>query len=199
MKWPLIALAGVVVAVGALAMSDRPADSANSVLLNPNHSCSNCHNLHGGAGSGEVPLGVNAQIEALCLSCHGPGGPSVLKADNHVYDNSTCADCHVSHDAVQNWLGGSNIKLVRDSVLDPLNSIMRPVVFESRGVNNAGEPSLYSFGDNDEDGNGVWDGVCATCHTNIGRHNYDEPNSHAHQTGNTCTRCHEHVTRFKRK
>ncbi len=181
---------------GALLFGFRGERRESVMLLNPSHTCSNCHNLHGGA-TGEVPLGVNLQITAMCLTCHGPTGSSTLKAEVHVYGGSTCQDCHVSHSNVQNWLGGTNLKLLRDSVLDPLNAVMRPLVFESRGT-DVGEPSLHSFADADEDANGVWDGNCDTCHTTLGRHNYNDPGSHNHRPGQTCTRCHGHDTQFRR-
>ncbi len=202
MRWSITtaALALLVAGVVALWPSVKPStgelEAASLVSLNPNHECSFCHGVHGAAAGA---LLNDTVVETLCLTCHGPSGTSTLKADVHLYDNSTCMDCHVAHSNVTNWLGGTNLKLVRDTVVDPMNSIDRPVVFESRGVNNAGEPSLHSFCDGDEDANSVWDGACDTCHTTLGRHNYDETARHSHQQGNTCTRCHEHVLKFKTK
>ncbi len=194
MKWvPAIVAVGAAFLLGVGAVTDSlQSRTASSVALNPNHDCAYCHNLHGGSS---MQLLANPVVEALCLTCHGPSGTSVLKVANHVYDNSTCTDCHVSHSNVRNWLGGTNLKLVRDSVIGQEGN-SRPVVFESRGTNEA-EPTLHSFCDGDEDGNGVWDGVCDTCHSDVGRHTYTESNKHGHQQGATCTRCHEHVLQFK--
>jgi predicted CXXCH cytochrome family protein len=192
-KAALIVAALVVGAALAFAPGPETGAAVSSIALNPNHECSYCHGVHG-ASSGQ--LLNNSVVEALCLSCHGPSGPSTLKADTH--RGRTCADCHVSHSNVTNWLGGTNIKLVRDSVLDSRGEAIRPVVFESRGT-DVGEPTLHSFCDADEDGNDVWDGVCATCHNNAtGKHNYTQPDpkDHKHRTGQTCTRCHEHVDGF---
>ncbi|MFQ6098515.1 MAG: cytochrome c3 family protein [Armatimonadota bacterium] len=193
----VVAFSLVAAAAAALALGSMSGGATSTVALNPNHECTYCHGLHGAPGS---QLLNDTTFEALCLTCHGPSGTSILKADNHVYTNSTCSDCHVPHSNVTNWLGGTNIKLVRDSVDDPQFGGKRPVVFESRGE-TVGDPRLHSFCDGDQDGNGVWDGVCDTCHENTGRHRYTDPSSHAHQQGKTCTRsgCHEHVNRFKKR
>lgn len=195
MKWEVVLVASVL-GMGAIIL--QPERATASVQFNTNHDCTFCHGLHGAPGDQLLNDDV---VESLCLSCHGPGGPSVLKADVHVYSNSTCQDCHDPHSNQQNWLGGTNLKLVLDSVMDPLNGVMRPVVFEGVGQSpgDPQAPTLHSFCDGDEDGNAVWDGICDTCHTDLGRHNYPEPQSHPHQQGNTCTRsgCHEHVERFK--
>ncbi len=195
-KWWLTS--GLIFAIAIVAsLLDSPGTKPVSALsmLNPSHECDFCHNVH---GVGFPQLLNNASVEALCLSCHGPAGPSSLKADVHLYDNSTCKDCHVSHSNVQNWLGGTNLKLVREEVVDPRLGTDRPLVFESRGT-SVGDPTLHSFCDGDEDGNGVWDGACDTCHTDEDEHDYNDTGSHSHRQGQTCTQggCHTHVTRFK--
>jgi predicted CXXCH cytochrome family protein len=192
-------IAGLAVVVVAAAVAVRPAPetgaaAAVAVALNPSHECSSCHGVHGATAGSQ--LLNNSVVEALCLSCHGPTGPSTLKADTH--RGRTCTDCHVPHSNVTNWLGGTNLKLVRDTVLDSRGENLRPVVFESRGT-DVGQPTLHSFCDQDEDGNNVWDGVCATCHNNAsGQHNYTDPDpkKHKHNAGRTCTICHEHVSGF---
>lgn len=193
-SWLIVGLVLATVVVAFRSGSTGTASLALTANFNTNHDCSFCHGVH---GTNADQLLNDANVEALCLSCHGLTGPSSLKADVHVYTNSTCQDCHVSHSNVANWLGGTNLKLVRDSVVDPLLGVDRPVVFESRGT-NVGDPSLHSFCDGDEDGNGIWDGACDTCHTNTGRHKYPESGSHSHQQGKTCTRsgCHEHASQF---
>lgn len=189
-------------AAGAFFLWPRPARS-----LIASHECSFCHQLHGAPG---FSLLKNPQIEALCLTCHGPGGPSTLKADVHTNDRNssfppfriTCRECHDPHDNRTNWLGGTNIKLVGIDVdgtglakIDTPNSGVRNVVFESRGT-DAGDPSLHSFADADEDGNGVYDGICEVCHTGTKFHRNNPSGGHSHNTGKTCTRCHEHVNTF---
>jgi predicted CXXCH cytochrome family protein len=168
---------------------------AGKAALITDHECTYCHSLHGGS---TTQLLNNANFEALCMTCHGPGGPSALKAEVHTYTNSTCADCHNAHSNVQNNLGGTNIKLVRDPVYD--GSGWRPSVFESRG-SSVGDPTLHSFCDDDEDGNSIWDGICDTCHTGMRRHAYTLSNSHKHKKGATCTTsgCHIHATGFDRQ
>ncbi len=167
--------------------------------LLPDHECGFCHSVHGAPGS---PLLKDAQIEALCLSCHGPAGISTLKANTHV--GQTCMVCHTPHDNRQNWLAGTNLKLIgrnEDGTgiarLNTPNNGIREVVFESRGT-NVGEPSLHSFADADEDGNGYKDGVCETCHNATKHHcNGEITNTgqcgQVHNRGKTCTNCHEHI------
>ena len=179
--------------------------SAQALL--PSHQCNFCHNMHGAPG---FTLLNNAQAEALCLTCHGPGGISTLKAD--VHSNATprssyppfrisCRGCHDPHDNVANWMGGRNIKLVgsrQDATglakISTPNSGIRHVVFESRGT-SAGQPTLHSFADSDQDTNGYYDGVCETCHTLTGHHRNNAPDL-SHHTGDTCTKCHAHINRF---
>ena len=177
--------------------------------FNPNHDCSFCHAVHGASGS---TLLKEATVETLCLTCHGPGGTSTLKADVHTNARNSnyppfrisCRDCHDPHDNQLNSLGGTNIKLV-GSILDSTgyakvnytDGTFRVVVFESRGT-DAGEPSLHSFADNDEDGNAVYDGVCETCHTLTGHHRNNPTEDHRHHVGETCTRCHHHLDGFLR-
>jgi predicted CXXCH cytochrome family protein len=181
------------------------APSAGAII--PGHQCSYCHSLHG--ATVDNALLNNAQIEALCMTCHGPTGVSTLKAD--VHSNATprsayppfritCRGCHASHSNVPNWMLGTNIKLVgavtttKYAQIVTVNSGTRFVTFESRGF-TAGGPTLHSFADSDQDGNGYYDGVCETCHTLTGHHRNNAPDL-SHHTGDTCTKCHAHNNRF---
>ncbi len=171
------------------------------------HQCSFCHDVHLAPGAS---LLRDTVVEALCLTCHGPAGTSVLKAEVHTNASKSayplfrisCRGCHDPHDNRANWLGGTNLKLVgtrqdstgRAEILTP-NSGIRDVVFESRGT-GAGQPALHSFADADQDLNGYYDGVCETCHTLTKYHRNNASDGHRHHTGETCTRCHEHVTDF---
>jgi len=175
-----------------------------AVALNPNHQCGFCHNLHG-----LVPpqnLGEN-----LCLTCHGAGGISTLKAAVHTNDTPssypafriTCLACHDPHSSRQNWLGTINIKLVgtrQDGtglarILTPRSGV-REVVLRSRGT-TVGEPKRHSFADDDDDGNGYRDGICETCHTLTKHHRNNAPANH--NDGKTCTdSCHLHTAGFLR-
>ncbi|UCD76571.1 MAG: cytochrome c3 family protein, partial [Phycisphaerales bacterium] len=130
--------------------------------------------------------------------------PSELEADVHATSGGafTCVDCHNPHYEPDNWLGGVNLKNVGTIDYDNWpwigriqtpNSGLREVVFESRGT-GAGEPSLHSFADSDEDANGYYDGICETCHTQTNYHRNDEPSGH--YTGDTCTSCHTHAGGF---
>jgi len=176
-----------------------------ALALNPNHQCIYCHQVHN-------LMPPENLTENLCLTCHGPGGISTLKATVHANKvgskmppfRISCMDCHDSHSNRVNHLGGTNIKLVGINVdgtgvarLYTPASGTREVVFESRGT-DVGAPSLHSFADSDEDNDGYYDGVCETCHTLVGRHNnYSDS---AHNTGKTCTlQCHLHTTGFNRR
>lgn len=175
------------------------------------HQCSYCHLLHGGQGPS---LTNNADVEILCQTCHGAAGTSPLKAEVHTNTNQrksdydpftfTCTDCHNPHDNMFNWLGGINIGLVGADVdgsglsrIQTPNSGIREYVFESRGT-NVGQPSLHSFADNDEDGNGYYDGACEACHTLAGHHRNNASGDHSHNLGKTCTQCHDHTDYFMR-
>jgi len=163
-----------------------------------NSPCGYCHNSNNPAG---------AWREAMCLTCHGPGGASSLRAYAHA--GLDCFDCHETHGGGTNRLGGINLSHLRFDVdvtgqhsnssiarvYDPLPEIVTPaenrvpVVFESRGTSD-GEPSLHSFADGDEDGDGVFDGICEVCHRDY-LHNV------RHYIGETCTGCHPHSNGFR--
>ena len=189
----LLVFAVLPLAAGALMF--RAEDAPAAAVFNTNHDCTFCHGIHGGDPG---QLLQNPVFEALCLSCHGPGGPSVLKADVHVNTGSTCSHCHDPHSNQPNWRGGINLKLVKDSVYDSQNDVTRPVTFESRGT-DVGDPEFRSFCDESGEG-GVWDRVCDTCHQGAApsNHKYDDPTDHKHMTGNTCTSHHVHVQGFDR-
>ena len=180
--------------------------AANAALaLNPNHKCTFCHNLHNGA---VIPTAV----ETLCLSCHGAAGLSVLKAAVHTNKTRSnypafrisCMGCHNPHSDSQNWMGGTNRKLVGRKLdatgltkIQTPNSGVRDVVFESRGT-TVGEPALHSFADSDADRNGYYDGICETCHTQTGHHRNNAADP-SHNAGKTCTAsCHPHTRGFLR-
>lgn len=182
-----------------------------SEALLPGHDCAGCHTVHGASGFGQL---LNADIvETLCLTCHGPGGASTLKADVHVNEARseypafyvTCRDCHDPHDGLANWLGSVNIMAVgsakdftRLAKIPTINNGIQNVVFTSRGT-SVGELSLHSFADADEDLNGVYDGVCEMCHTLTKHHRNNPSGGHVHNAGKTCTECHSHATNFNRR
>jgi predicted CXXCH cytochrome family protein len=175
----------LVVPASEVGASSPPRTSWNLV-----HVCTYCHDPHGGPNTANL---LDEDVEVLCLTCHGPGGVATAKADTH--EGHTCLDCHDKHLYVDHWLGGENLDTVGPE--DPLTGLARiltpagnllDVVFESRGT-DAGEPSLHSFADDDEDGNGVYDGVCEVCHREEGVDN--------HNFGRTCTVCHDHGDGFE--
>jgi hypothetical protein len=167
-------------------------------------SCNYCHRVKSET--------IGPQRAAVCLSCHGPGGSSTLRAAAHI--QMDCLDCHRTHAGDENWLGGVNGKMLRNDVdktgqhSDPQDYVSRynilkikappenyaPVVFTSRGT-GAGEPSLHSFADRDEDGNGVYDGICEVCHLDVLSPNGEIPGTH--HVGETCTKCHLHSNGFR--
>lgn len=184
---------GVVAAATACVLvAVRPALVEGSAALpttwNLTHTCTFCHDPHGGPQNANL---LDEDVEVLCLTCHGPGGIAATKADNH--KGHSCLDCHDKHLNLDNWLGGENIRQVgREdpmglAVVTTKDGNVRDVVFESRGT-DAGQPSLHSFADDDEDGNGVHDGICEVCHV--------EEEQENHNFGRTCTDCHLHEDEF---
>jgi predicted CXXCH cytochrome family protein len=175
--------------------------------LNPDHgTCSICHSLHGAPGQ---TLTNDAVVEVLCLSCHGPAGTATKKAEVHANKDGssynffmTCTGCHNPHDNMGNRFGGTNLAQVGKkldgtgyAMIPTPNSGDRYVVFESRGT-DAGGPSLYSFADNDEDGDSYYDGACETCHTAAANHRNNSSGNHSHYTGTNCITCHPHDGKF---
>lgn len=149
---------------------------------------------------------------ATCLTCHGPGGSSSLRAAAHI--QMDCRDCHMTHGGSINWLGELNSKFLRKDVdrtgqhsdeqdyysrysiphIKALDENYAQVVFTSRGT-GVGEPSLHSFADGDQDRNGIYDGICEVCHLEFLYQN--EQASGPHHIGETCTACHLHSNGFR--
>lgn len=205
MKQVLVSACVGLVALAAM-LTSRPA-AAQSLV----HQCASCHQLHGTTGFNR--LLKQSVVEVLCLTCHGPAGISTLKAavhknkarSNYPAFSMSCRVCHDPHSIQKiNWLGTTNIKQVgskQDStgfarILTP-NSGIREVVFRSRG-SGAGQPTLHSFADGDQDLNGYYDGVCETCHTLAQNHRNTASGDHRHNRGKTCVNCHAHVNGFNR-
>ena len=189
---PLLVLVVLAIAfgIGATAFSQRV------------HECTFCHITHNAPGP---TLNIAADVEVLCLSCHGPLGTSAFKADVHTNGvgsfRMSCLDCHTPHSSLGNWLGGTNLKQVgrqKDATLfariETPNSGIRDVAFESRGP-ALGGPTLHSFADNDQDGNGIYDGLCEVCHTQTAHHTNFQPDFQ-HNAGASCTTCHPHEDAF---
>lgn len=176
------------------------------------HNCSFCHNLHGGSFA---TLSDFTVVEDLCWSCHDNavlGDTQVLRdgisvtvpQDGYaVHDGAkhtafsrpptVCWDCH-NHEGESDGLQGRNLAMIQASMPTPVSGT-RPVIFKSRGL-DAGEATLYSFADGDEDTDGTYTGVCEACHTETSNHqngtNLPDASSHAHERGRTCSDCHTH-------
>ena len=205
MKQILVLACVGLVALAAM-LTGRPA-AAQSLV----HQCASCHQVHGAAGFNR--LLKESVVEVLCLTCHGPAGISTLKAavhtnkrrSNYPAFSMSCRVCHDPHwNQAKNWLGTTNLKLVgskqdttRLARIRTPNSGIREVVFRSRG-SGAGQPTLHSFADGDQDLNGYYDGICETCHTLARNHRNTASGDHTHNRGETCVRCHAHVNGFNR-
>lgn len=185
------AVSAVAAAVFSMGGPARPAVAAADPRLSPAHNCSDCHLTHEGRGPS---LLVQTDVQVLCLTCHGPGGPSAVKAANH--EGHTCTVCHNPHDGEFNRFGRRNLKLMRAVVVPRGTTTQRPLTFESRGT-DAGQPVLHSFCDQDGDADGIYDNVCDTCHRgDPDWHRYTSASSHSHRSGRTCTVCHTHARGF---
>jgi predicted CXXCH cytochrome family protein len=208
MKRQLILLLGFgfVLIIGILAVIIYWPVSTDA--LNPDHgTCSICHSLHSAPGQS---LTNDAVVEVLCLSCHGPAGTASKKAEVHTNKDGssyipfymTCTDCHNPHDNIGNRCGGINLAQVGNkldstgyAMIPSPNSGDRYVVFESRG-SDVSQPTMHSFADNDEDGDGYFDGACETCHTQASNHRNNSSGNHTHYQGTTCIACHPHDNKF---
>jgi predicted CXXCH cytochrome family protein len=174
------------------------------------HNCSFCHDLHGGSFSALREFDV---VEDLCWSCHSDAGPAQVDRDGvwvdvpkgpfEVHNGARhtefgraatgCWDCH-DHEGET----AANLSMIREMMTTPVSGDL-PVSFTSRGT-DAGQPSLHSFADGDEDGDGDYDGVCEACHTETSNHqnglNLPDVSDHTHEVGRTCTDCHTHESGF---
>jgi predicted CxxxxCH...CXXCH cytochrome family protein len=148
-------------------------------LVNGNIECSSCHAVHN-ATTTDGNLLRETMTSATCKECH----------NYQTHQGFDCLDCHQVHN-------GSNIMLIKDNIdIDPTGGVdLRTVVFNSQGTTASPvQPSLHSFADGDEDGNGIYDGVCEVCHTsNPSTYHYNtSAGDHTHNTGKSCVGCHPH-------
>jgi hypothetical protein len=140
----------------------------------------------------------NADIQnTTCQACHDisapgtAGGGSDLKVDTHYSDfytdpttaallDAKCVECHNPMSVQTNYLGGTNLKFVRDTV---------------RGMNVAFEADTGA--NSYADGDAVYDGICEVCHTQTEHHRNDgtAPDM-PHNNGQDCTTCHAHIDGF---
>jgi len=173
-----------------------------SLALLPAHQayagCNTCHNLHGASGDGLLSAVTQ---EALCLSCHGPGGISSLRAAVHnplglassQAGYITCLECHNPHSNRSNALGGTNIRLVGieyDYNTDPPTRYAGAVIRAENSSGGLGAVRDVVF-ESDTQGSADFNrgdglGVCEICH---------DPN---HHVGWDCTACHQHLNGFLR-
>lgn len=200
--------------------------------LNPNHDCAFCHSLHNAPGS-KLTNDLDVEVLCMsCHGPTGISTFKAevhLNDNNSSYApfRITCMQCHDPHSDQSNWLGphdddgvpvdGINIKLVGfgdasgvavyDGVKWDVGTSsylprIRDVVFEQRGSGITGN-TIHSFADADEDGNGVKDGACETCHTQTKFHCTDDAGNPGdcrttHNRGKTCTTHHDHDNFFQR-
>ena len=192
-------------------------------VIEGHNTCAQCHGRFPGAVGFDKSKDKSARpapipkdkVVSLCYGCHGPAGVAAKKAhipamQSDAKDPVGCITCHDPHDNQTNKLGNQNIKLIGQAIktqpspfapedsyakIKTPNSGDRLVVFESRGT-DVGQPSLNSFADGDENGDGMYTGVCEVCHTKTKFHRNNPSGSHDHYTGQTCTNCHVHVNQF---
>lgn len=144
--------------------------------------CETCHDPnapHIGTANANSRLRT-ADINALCLSCHGAGGSASTKVSTHGNTHFTlrfqgqfqirCTECHDPH-------GTRNLAMIRAEIRG------NPVIFTAR-------TGADSFDEPDDDNR---DDLCATCHTQT-EHNRLPSNraQTSHFEGVDCTTCHKH-------
>ena len=150
-----------------------------------------------------------ADFRATCLECHNPHD----NQENWIGEHE-----HIVNDP-EVW--GINIKLVGsagadgfaviqsiewDSTLGEYLDGIRYVVFEQLGDDTDPVLQIHSFSDENMDGllapdGEAKDGPCEVCHNQTKYHcNGDDSNIGAcgteHNTGRTCTQCHDHAANF---
>jgi predicted CXXCH cytochrome family protein len=200
--------------LAVVALGANPATATAQALM---HNCSFCHELHGGSSSA---LTKNDVIEDLCDSCHDfavlndtqvlrDGVPVTVPQNGYDVhygakheafgrDTTSCWDCH-NHEGEADGLQGTNLSMIQAKMITPAGTDTLDLIFKSRG-SDAGQATLYSFADGDEDGDGDYTGVCEVCHTETGNHqnglNLPDNSNHAHERGRTCSDCHAHDKGF---
>jgi len=171
---------GLAYVAGGDYIDPAPTLSATQVgLKNGNIECSSCHGVHNTTTS-DGNLLRETMTSATCQECH----------NYQAHQGFDCLDCHQVHN-------GTNIMLIKDNIdIDPTAGVdLWPVVFNSQGTTASPvQPSLHSFADGDEDGNGIYDGICEVCHTsNPSTFHYNtSAGDHSHNKGKSCVSCHPH-------
>ncbi len=127
---------------------------------------------------------THQDIETKCKSCHNPTGSAsaFVNVGLHTVDDATigCGKCHEPHNVDPS--SGRGNRLIRASVRWP----------------NANNPTVYPSGSGNRHLRGAagYNGICETCHTQVGHHRNNASGDHAHQTGADCTSCHPHTGGF---
>lgn len=211
----LAILAGSIALLAGSPASPAAGD-ATTAWAQPKHNCDFCHNLHGGS---YAALRDTAVVEDMCDSCHGVteaepdsilrdgtwvtipknggAGFAIHNGAKHTAFSrapTVCWDCH-NHEGETE----GNLSMIQATMPTPASGLL-PVVFTSRG-SDAGEATLNSFADGDQNNDGDYTGVCEVCHTETSNHqnglNLPDASNHGHEVGRTCPDCHKHDEGFK--
>jgi len=173
-----------------------------------------CLTCHGSAGTSSLKAEVHFNdnnsdydpFEITCIRCHDPHSdqPNWLGTHVHAGDGSTWSGTNIK---LVGYDGPGGVAIIQTTEWDDSSGVyvsgMRSVVFEQLGDNNDADLQIHSFADADQDGNGVKDGGCETCHTQTKHHCNGDPTNTGqcgenHNTGRICTNCHGHDTNFQR-
>lgn len=160
---------------------------SNANALLPTHECKDCHGVHD-APIPNVQLRWYSNISQGCLSCHD--GSGAVEVTTH--KGLPCIDCHEVHDNLDNYLGGTNIKMVGFQY--PAGGDNEATVVDVDGGSGAwkvayeSDTGSRSFANHDAD---VPNGkrICEVCH---GIPSWG-PHSNPTSPTNNCKRCHTHV------
>ena len=171
------------------AQAVQPHDASNGVR------CTDCHEIIKQGGKLQVNLPQGEEQEAVCKTCHSPGGEAETMSNvgNHLVNGGEtiidCGSCHNPHRLETTTdphtdTEAANLKLIRGKTKH-VDGALNLAIFQQ-------SPEHFAF---DED-NEPWNGICQTCHTQTNHHTNDDSADHSHFIDTTCTSCHSHEEGF---
>jgi hypothetical protein len=161
--------------------------------------CTECHVMHAG---GFVPR--DDVQEAVCVSCHNPGGEAAAKVDFAMHTTSggtmDCGTCHEMHnkydfntsDTHAGGIIAENTSWMRWDTTKYLPAALEPAIYHGPPENT---DDFWGFTST------PYNGICQTCHTSTGHHTNTgvdplHPQERGDYVGQPCISCHAHTDGF---